>query len=74
MSLDLSPRNKASDVGSRCEVVVRINFPQLRSQSGGEEGCLHLDAIWMRANTVGPLEEMPERQIKSCKEIAEPLK
>lgn len=35
---------------------------------------MHLDAIWMRANTEGPLEEMPERQTKSCKEIAEPLK
>ena len=34
---------------------------------------MHLDAIWMRANTKGPLEEMPERQIKSCGEIARAL-
>lgn len=53
---------------------IRISFPQLRSQDLVEEGCLHLDAIWSRANTKGPLEEMPEQQIKSCKEIAKLLK
>lgn len=41
---------------------------------GGEKGCLHLDAIWTRANIEGPLKEMPEQQIKSCRETAEPLK
>lgn len=60
--------------GGGWEVRVRISFPQLRSQDLVEEGCLHLDAIWSRANTKGPLEEMPEQQIKSCKEIAKLLK
>lgn len=32
---------------------------QLKTQTGGEGG-LHLDAIWIRANTQGPLKEMLE--------------
>lgn len=62
------------------ELGIRIHFPWLRRSESwpggwGGEGCLHLDAIWMRANIEGPLEEMPERQIKSCKKLpAELLK
>lgn len=50
------------------------SIPLAEEPELGEGGCLHLDAIWTRANTEGPLKEMPERQIKSCKEITKPLK